>query len=54
MKSLTSIAKRIAEFSYYNEHKEIKQVVTEAAKEHRCEPRAIRLEGIEYPEDFKW
>lgn len=54
MKNLTSIAKRIAEFSYDNEHKEIKEVVMEAAREHRCEPGAIRLQGIDYPEDFEW
>lgn len=54
MKNLSAIAKRIAEFSYDNEHKEIKEVVMEAAKEHQCEPGAIRLQGIDYPEDFDW
>lgn len=54
MKNLSSIAKRIVEFSYDNEHKEIKEVVMEAAKEHQCEPGAIRLQGIDYPEDFEW
>lgn len=33
---------------------EIKEVVMEAAREHRCEPRAIKLQGIEFPEDFEW
>lgn len=54
LKNLSSIAKRIAEFSSDNDHKEIKKVVTEAAREHGIEPNAIRLEGIEYPEDFEW
>ena len=54
LKNLSSIAKRIAEFRYDNDHKEIKEVVTEAAREHRCEPGAIKLQGIEYPEDFEW
>ncbi len=54
LKNLSPIAKRIAEFSCDNDHEEIKQVVTEAAKEHRCEPGAIRLQGIEYPQDFTW
>lgn len=54
MKNLSSIAKRIAEFSNDNEHKEIREVVTEVAKGHRCEPGAIRLQGFDYPEDFEW
>ncbi|WHH60657.1 hypothetical protein [Petroclostridium sp. X23] len=52
LKNLSSIAKRIAEFRYDNDHKEIKGVVMEAAREHRCEPRAIKLQGIEYMEYF--
>lgn len=54
LKNLSSIAKRVAEFRYENDHKEIKEVVMEAAREHRCEPEAIRLQGIEYPENFEW
>jgi len=54
MKNLNSIAKRIAGFSYDYEHKEIKEVVAEAAKEYRCEPGEIHLKGIDYPEDFAW
>ncbi len=54
LKSLSSISKRIAEFKYDNDHKEIKEVVTEAAREYRSEPGAIKLQGIMYPEDFKW
>ena len=54
LKNLSSIAKRIAEFRHDNDYKEIKDVVMEAARERRCEPGAIRLQGIEYPEDFEW
>lgn len=54
LKTLSSIARRIAECKYDGEHKAIKKVVMEAAREHQCEPEAIRLEGIEYPEDFEW
>lgn len=54
LKKLSSIAKRLAEFRYDSDHEEIKEVVMEAARENRCEPGAIRLQGIKYPEDFKW
>ncbi len=54
LKNLSSIAKRVAEFRYDNDHKEIKEVVTEAAKERGCEPGSIDLQGIEYPQDFEW
>ncbi|MDA8233408.1 MAG: hypothetical protein M0Z31_01105 [Clostridia bacterium] len=54
LKNLSSMAKRITEFRYDNDHKEIKEVVMEAAKEHQCEPGAIRLRGIDYPDDFEW
>lgn len=37
-----------------NDNKEIKEVVMEVAREHRCEPEAIKLQGIEYSEDFEW
>ncbi len=53
-KNLSSIAKRIAEFRYDSDHEEIKKVVMEAAKEFRCQPGEIRLQGIEYPEDIEW
>ena len=53
-KNLSSMSKRIAEFSYDKDHKEIKEAVMEAAKEYQCEPGAITLQGIEYPEDFEW
>lgn len=54
MKNLSPVAKRIAEFNYNKDHREIKDVVTRAAEEYKCEPGAIRLRGIEYPEDFVW
>lgn len=54
LKNLSSIAKRMAQFRYDDEHKEIKEVVTEAAKEYGCEPEMISLEEIEYPDDFEW
>ncbi len=54
LKTLSAIARRIAEFRYDDEHNSIKEVVMEAASEHRCEPGVIRLKGIEYPEDFEW
>lgn len=54
LKNLSSITKRIIEFRYDNDHKEIKEVVSEMAKTQRCEPGAIRLQGIDYPEEYKW
>lgn len=54
LKNLSSITRSIVEFRYDNDHKEIKEVVTEAARERSCEPGSISLHGIEYPEDFDW
>jgi hypothetical protein len=54
LKNLSSIAKRIAEFRYDNDHKEIKEAVAEGAREHGCEPEDLSLEGIEYPEGIEW
>ncbi|MCW2278377.1 DUF6904 family protein [Heliophilum fasciatum] len=54
LKSLSSIAKRIADFRHDKEHNQIKDVVTKAAREYQCDPGLIRLKGIEYPEDFEW
>lgn len=53
-KNLFSTARRIAEFYYDNDHKEIKKVVTEAARERGCNPGSIHLKGVEYPGDFEW
>lgn len=54
LKNLSSIAKRIAEFRYDNDHNEIKEAVAEGAREHGCEPEDLSLEGLEYPEDIEW
>ena len=54
LKSLTSIARMIAEYEYDEEHEQIKEAVEEAAKEYGCAQGEIRLQGIEYPEDIKW
>ena len=54
LKNLTAISKRIAEYRNDAEHDEIKEVVREAAREHGCCEEDIRLEGIEYPDEFVW
>ena len=54
LKNLSSIAKRIAEFRFDNDHVEIKEVVAEGAREYGCEPGDINLQGIEYPEEIQW
>lgn len=54
LKSLSSIAKRIVEFRYNKDHNEIKDIVTSAAEEYKCDPREIRLKGIEYPDNVEW
>ena len=54
MLRIRPFAKRIAEYSCSDEHNEIKEVVAEAAREHKCGPEDIRLEGIEYPDDIEW
>lgn len=54
IKNLNTIAKRIAEYRYDKDHDEIKEVITEAAREHDCAPGDIRLQGIEYPDEVIW
>ena len=54
LKSLSSFAKRIAEFGYDKDHNEIKDIVMKAARDYQCDPGEIRLQGIEYPEYFEW
>lgn len=54
LKSLTLIARRIAEYHRDREHGEIEGVVSTAAREHGCLRGDIRLEGIEYPGDIVW
>lgn len=54
LKNLSSIAKRIAEFRYDNDHMEIQKVVIVAAREYGCEQGSIRIQGIDYPESIEW
>lgn len=54
MKSFTSLAKRIAEYYRDSDYQEISEVVGEGAKEYGCPKSEIRLQGVEYPEDFQW
>lgn len=54
LKKLSHFARRIVEFRYDEEHNEIKNVVMKAAREYRCEPGAIELRGLEYPEEIEW
>ncbi len=54
LKSLSSMAKRIAEFRSDQEHEEIWNVVMAAAQEYQCDPGEIRLHRVDYPESFAW
>lgn len=54
LKNLSSIAKRIAEYRYDKEHKNIKEVAESAAREYGCSQGEVRLRGIEYPDDIVW
>lgn len=54
LKNLSAIAKRIAQFSDDDAHIEIKEVVKKAAREYGCQPGAIKLQGMEYPQDIEW
>lgn len=54
LKNLSAIAKRIAQFSEDDTHIEIKKVVMNAAREYGCQPGAIKLQGIDYPQDIEW
>lgn len=44
----------LSRFRYDDDHNEIKEVVTEGAREHGCEPEDLSLQGMEYPEDIEW
>lgn len=44
--SIEDIAKRITEFRYDNEHKEIKEVVMEAAREHYASRGQLSCRGL--------
>ncbi len=54
LKNLSAIAKRIAQFSDDDTHMEIKEVVMKAAREYKCQPGAIKLQGMEFPQDIEW
>ncbi len=54
LKSLSTIAKQIAEYWNYEDHQEIKEVVVTAAKERGCPEGAIQLKGIDYPDEVIW
>jgi hypothetical protein len=54
LKSLSSIARRIAQYGTDREHEEIKEVVNQAAKQNGCMEGNIRLKDIEYPDDVLW
>jgi hypothetical protein len=54
MKNLSVMAKRVAAFSDDDAHAEIKKVVEKAAREYHCLPGAIKLQGMEYPEEIEW
>lgn len=53
-KNLNAIAKRIAEFEYDQDHKEISNEVWEAARQYGCPPEEIVIRGIDYPEEIVW
>lgn len=53
-KNLATIAKRIAEFVYDDEHSVIKKIVAKEAKLRGCCEGKIRLMGFEYPEEILW
>lgn len=54
LKSLASIAKRMATFCFDDEHSEIKEVVEQAAKKYGCSEVDIQLKDIEYPDEIIW
>lgn len=53
-KSLSLIAKRIAEYHFNDEHNELKAVVESAALDYGCTPEEIAIDGIEYPDVIEW
>ncbi len=54
LKSLSTIAKRLAEFWNDKDHREIKDGVVAAAKEYGCAEDVIEFEGIDYPDEIVW
>ena len=54
LKSLATIAKKIAEFRSNEEHNQIEEVVAEAAREYGCDKGDICLKDTEYPNEIVW
>ena len=54
LKLFNQYSKRIVDFQYDDEHMEIDQIVTEAAKEYNSPKSQIGFEGVEYPEIVEW
>jgi len=54
LKSLTSIAKRIAQFATDRDYCEIKESVMRAAKYHGCCESDISISSNQYPEEIIW
>lgn len=54
LQNLLPLARRIAHFQYDEEHQEIKEVVSRAAREYNCSEAEIRLVGSEYPPEIIW
>lgn len=54
LKNFSMITKRIAEYRFDDKHREVKEVVANAAKKYNCSEADIDLADNDYPEDIKW
>jgi Domain of unknown function (DUF6904) len=54
LKKLNSYAKRISEYMYDQDHREIRNAVYDAAKEHNMPEDEVRFIGMEYPDVIEW
>lgn len=54
LKNLHLIAKQIADFQLNADHSEIKEAVTQAAKQLGCCEGDLRIEGVQYPDEWLW
>ena len=54
LKKLNTFSKSIAEYRASADHEAIREVVEQAAKEHRCDRAEIRMESLEYPDEIEW
>jgi len=54
LKKLNSYAKRISEYMNDQDHRELRNAVYDAAKEHNMPEDNVRFAGMEYPEDIEW